>query len=90
MWLSSRDVEGGIPAVAREVSDVTGAGDTVVATVALALAAGATLPEAAILANHAAGVVVGKFGPATLSPDELLSATASSTESRAPSPGLNV
>jgi D-beta-D-heptose 7-phosphate kinase/D-beta-D-heptose 1-phosphate adenosyltransferase len=72
------------------VSDVTGAGDTVVATVALALAAGATLPEAAILANHAAGVVVGKFGPATLSPDELLSATASSTESRAPSPGLNV
>jgi D-beta-D-heptose 7-phosphate kinase/D-beta-D-heptose 1-phosphate adenosyltransferase len=90
MWLSSRDVEGGIPAVAREVSDVTGAGDTVVATVALALAAGATLPEAAILANHAAGVVVGKFGPATLSPDELLSATASSTESRATSPGLNV
>jgi D-beta-D-heptose 7-phosphate kinase/D-beta-D-heptose 1-phosphate adenosyltransferase len=77
MWLSSQELEGGIPAMAREVSDVTGAGDTVVATVALALAAGATLAEAAMLANYAAGVVVAKFGPATLSPDELLSATAS-------------
>jgi rfaE bifunctional protein kinase chain/domain len=72
MWLSGRDVEGAIPAVAREVSDVTGAGDTVVATLALGLAAGATLAEAAWLANHAAGVVVGKFGPATVSRDELL------------------
>ncbi len=54
--------------MAREVSDVTGAGDTVVATAALALAAGATLAEAAMLANHAAGVVVAKFGPATVSP----------------------
>ena len=58
--------------MAREVSDVTGAGDTVVATLALALAAGATLAEAAVLANHAAGVAVGKFGPATVSPGELL------------------
>ena len=72
MWLSSPDVDSGIPAVAREVSDVTGAGDTVVATVALALAAGATLAEAAMLANHAAGVVVGKFGPATLTAEELI------------------
>jgi D-beta-D-heptose 7-phosphate kinase/D-beta-D-heptose 1-phosphate adenosyltransferase len=72
MWLSSDATEGAIPAVAREVSDVTGAGDTVVATIALALAAGATLVEAADLANHAAGVVVGKFGPATVSPEELL------------------
>ena len=71
MWLASQDVEGSIPAVAREVADVTGAGDTVVATLALALAAGATLAEAAILANHAAGIVVGKFGPATLTQDEL-------------------
>ena len=63
-----------IPAVAREVSDVTGAGDTVVATLALALAAGATLAEAAVLANQAAGVVVGKFGPATLTREELLAA----------------
>ena len=71
MWLASQDVEGSIPAVAREVADVTGAGDTVVATLALALAAGATLAEAAILANYAAGIVVGKFGPATLTQDEL-------------------
>ena len=74
MWLSSADAEGGIPAAAREVSDVTGAGDTVVATVALAVAAGATLPEAAMLANHAAGVVVGRFGPATVSREELIAA----------------
>jgi D-glycero-beta-D-manno-heptose-7-phosphate kinase len=60
------------PAVAREVADVTGAGDTVIATLALGLAAGGTLGEAASLANHAAGVVVGKFGPATLTPAELL------------------
>src|SRR5206468_12584541 len=72
MWLSGAAAEGSIPAVAREVSDVTGAGDTVVATLALALASGATLAEAAVLANHAAGVVVGKFGPATVTPDELL------------------
>jgi rfaE bifunctional protein kinase chain/domain len=61
-------------AVAREVSDVTGAGDTVIATVALALAAGAPLKDACGLANHAAGVVVAKFGPATLSQGELLAA----------------
>lgn len=72
MWVSADDVEGSIPAVAREVADVTGAGDTVVATMALALAAGATIGEAALLSNHAAGVVVSKFGPATLGPDELL------------------
>ena len=74
MWLSADDAEGSIPAVGREVADVTGAGDTVVATLALALAAGATLTEAAVLANHAAGIVVGKFGPATLTRDELLAA----------------
>jgi D-beta-D-heptose 7-phosphate kinase/D-beta-D-heptose 1-phosphate adenosyltransferase len=74
MWLSSPDADGGIPALAREVSDVTGAGDTVVATVAIALAGGATLAEAASLANYAAGVVVGKFGPSTVSCDELLAA----------------
>jgi len=50
---------------------VTGAGDTVIATLALALAAGATLPEAAALANHAAGCAVAHFGPATVSPAEL-------------------
>ena len=71
MWLSESAGEGSIPAVTREVSDVTGAGDTVVATLSLALAAGATMAEAAALANHAAGIVVGKFGPATLTALEL-------------------
>ncbi len=72
MWLSAAVSEVAIPAMAREVADVAGAGDTVVATLALAIAAGATLLEAAIFANHAAGIVVGKFGPATVSPEELL------------------
>jgi D-beta-D-heptose 7-phosphate kinase/D-beta-D-heptose 1-phosphate adenosyltransferase len=72
MWLSEPDAEGSISSAAREVSDVTGAGDTVVATIALALAAGATMSEAAVLANHAAGIVVGRFGPATLTVGELL------------------
>lgn len=76
MWLSAPDQEGAVASAAREVSDVTGAGDTVVATLALALAAGATMTEAAMLANHAAGVVVGKFGPATVSTNELLAAVA--------------
>jgi D-beta-D-heptose 7-phosphate kinase/D-beta-D-heptose 1-phosphate adenosyltransferase len=76
MWLLSDAVEGHLPASAREVADVTGAGDTVVATLALALAAGATLAEATRLANEAAGVVVAKFGPATLTVSELLRATA--------------
>ena len=61
-----------IPTVAREVYDVTGAGDTVIATLALALASGASLDEAAVLANHGAGVVVGKVGTASVSLDELL------------------
>ena len=61
-----------IPTVAREVYDVTGAGDTVIATLALALASNASLAEAAMLANHAAGVVVGKVGTATVTRDELL------------------
>ena len=60
------------PTVAREVADVTGAGDTVIAALALGLASGASLAEAAQLANHAAGIVVGRFGPATVSPAELL------------------
>ncbi len=61
-----------IQTVAREVYDVTGAGDTVIATLTLALAAGARLDEAAILSNHAAGVVVAKLGAATVSREELL------------------
>ncbi len=69
---SDDDMEGSLLAAAREVADVTGAGDIVVATMALALAAGATMAEAAWLANQAAGISVGKFGPATVSPSELL------------------
>ena len=72
MWLSSADAEGYLTASAHEVADVTGAGDTVIATLATALAAGATLVEAARLANTAAGIAVAKFGPATVSPAELL------------------
>ncbi|MEP6783880.1 MAG: D-glycero-beta-D-manno-heptose-7-phosphate kinase [Acidobacteriota bacterium] len=71
MWLDHGGQDGYLPASAREVSDVTGAGDTVIATLALAIAAGATMPEAARLANEAAGIVVGRFGAATVSPDEL-------------------
>jgi len=63
-----------IPTTAREVYDVTGAGDTVIATLALALAAGAQVDEAAVIANHAAGVVVGKVGTATVSRAELTAA----------------
>jgi D-beta-D-heptose 7-phosphate kinase/D-beta-D-heptose 1-phosphate adenosyltransferase len=72
LWLLSDAIEGSLPAAAREVADVTGAGDTVIATLALTLSAGATLGEAARLANEAAGIVVGKFGPATVSHVELL------------------
>ena len=58
--------------VAREVFDVSGAGDTVIASFTLAIAAGASPVEAAIFSNHAAGVVVGKVGTATVSSEELL------------------
>jgi rfaE bifunctional protein kinase chain/domain len=61
-----------IPTRAREVYDVSGAGDTVIATCVMALAAGASFNEAAVLGNNAAGVVVGKLGTATCSPVELI------------------
>lgn len=57
---------------AREVYDVTGAGDTVIATLAAGLAAGSSMTEAAMLANYAAGIVVGKLGTATASSKEVL------------------
>ncbi len=65
-----------IPTSARTVFDVTGAGDTVIAALALALAGGASLLDASILANHAAGIVVGQVGAATATPEELLQAYA--------------
>lgn len=61
-----------IPTVAQEVFDVSGAGDTVIATFTLAVAAGASPIEAAILSNYAAGIVVGKIGTATATQEELL------------------
>jgi D-beta-D-heptose 7-phosphate kinase/D-beta-D-heptose 1-phosphate adenosyltransferase len=76
MWLLDQSaggeaVEVALPAEAREVADVTGAGDTVISALALACAAGASLADAARLANRAAGIVVGKFGPATVTADEI-------------------
>jgi len=63
-----------VPTEAKEVYDVTGAGDTVIGTMALALGAGASIRRAAELANHAAGIVVGKVGTATVDQKELTSA----------------
>jgi len=77
MWLlgpggpDAHEAEVALPAEAREVADVTGAGDTVISALALALAAGGTLVDAARIANQAAGIVVGKFGPATVAIEEL-------------------
>lgn len=71
MILVSDDKALALPAEAREVFDVSGAGDTVVATVAAAMAAGAPLAEAAALANVAAGLVVAKVGTAVAQRDEL-------------------
>ena len=62
-----------IPTLAREVFDVSGAGDTVIASLTLAVAAGASIRDAAILANHAAGVAVGKLGTAAATGEEILS-----------------
>ncbi|MBN8419147.1 MAG: hypothetical protein J0L73_09545 [Verrucomicrobia bacterium] len=66
-----------IPTRAREVFDVSGAGDTAIALLTLALASGHSLLEAAEISNHASGIVVGKLGTATLTPDELLAAFSS-------------
>jgi rfaE bifunctional protein kinase chain/domain len=78
MWIldasGARLSEAALPAAAREVSDVTGAGDTVIALLALALAAGGTLSEAARLANLGAGLVVARFGPAVVSLEEMTAA----------------
>ncbi len=60
-----------LPTVAREVFDVTGAGDTVVGVLAVALAAGATMVEAAVVANHAAGMVIREIGTASVTIDEI-------------------
>jgi rfaE bifunctional protein kinase chain/domain len=73
MWLLG-DGEFDLPAEAREVSDVTGAGDTVIAAMALGLAAGGSLRDAARLANRAAGLAVARFGPVAITAEELSAA----------------
>lgn len=86
MWLfeqSGRQVR--IPTVAQEVFDVAGAGDTVIATFTLALASGATMEQAAQIANQAAGMVVGKLGVAVVTSQELRA----KLQSRAPSATSN-
>ena len=75
MWLLG-DGEFDLPAEAREVSDVTGAGDTVIAAMALGLAAGGSLQDAARLANRAAGLAVARFGPVAITAAELVAALA--------------
>jgi len=71
MWLLGPDGEEALPAEAREVSDVTGAGDTVIAAIALGLAGGGSLSDAARLANKAAGLAVSRFGPVAITAGEL-------------------
>lgn len=83
MWLfdatSGTPKEEGLPASAREVADVTGAGDTVIAMLALSIAAGASLADAARVANAAAGLVVARFGPSVVDRAELAAALADAT-----------
>ena len=86
MWLFERNGrQVRIPTVAQEVFDVAGAGDTVIATFTLALASGASMEQAARMANQAAGIVVGKLGVAVVTPEELsakLQSRASSAKSK--------
>lgn len=82
MSLFEGESETHIPTVAKEVFDVSGAGDTVISTLSLAIASGASFREAAVLANFAAGVVVGKVGTATVSPEELHEAVVKGLKTR--------
>ena len=75
MTLFDAEGELHVPALAREVFDVTGAGDTVIATLATMVAAGMSLRQAVPIANRAGGIVVGKFGTATVSYEELFAAS---------------
>jgi D-glycero-beta-D-manno-heptose-7-phosphate kinase len=72
MWLFEKDRDEHIPTVAQEVFDVSGAGDTTIATFTLALCSGMSKYEAAVVANIAAGIVVGKLGTATVTRAELI------------------
>jgi rfaE bifunctional protein kinase chain/domain len=75
MTLFTDDGAWSVPAQAREVYDVSGAGDTVIAVLALMLASGATLKEAVATANRAGGIVVGRLGTSTVSYEELFERT---------------
>src|SRR5439155_23926044 len=72
MSLFTRAGQAHVPTRARRVFDVTGAGDTVIATIATAIAAGTPLPEACVLANHAAGLVVAELGTAVATASTLV------------------
>jgi bifunctional ADP-heptose synthase (sugar kinase/adenylyltransferase) len=76
MTLYEKDKRTHEPARAREVFDVSGAGDTVIATLGVALGAGMPLREAVSVANQAGGIVVGKLGTAVVRPEELVAALA--------------
>jgi bifunctional ADP-heptose synthase (sugar kinase/adenylyltransferase) len=71
MTLFTEDAVTHVPAMAREVFDVSGAGDTVIATMAAMLAEGCSLQDAVLIANKAGGIVVGKLGTATVTREEL-------------------
>jgi rfaE bifunctional protein kinase chain/domain len=75
MSLYTDDLTWHVPTMAREVFDVSGAGDTVIATLAAMLASGKTLQESVEIANRAGGIVVGKLGTATVTRDELFPGT---------------
>ena len=76
MTLFERDRRSHEPARAREVFDVSGAGDTVIATLGVMLGAGMTMRDAVSVANQAGGIVVGKLGTAVVRPEELRGAIA--------------
>ena len=84
MTLFDRNGRLHVTAQAREVSDVSGAGDTVIATLAVMLAAGGKLPDVVRVANRAAGIVVGKFGTAVAAPEELFDAPGPGDAASAP------
>jgi D-beta-D-heptose 7-phosphate kinase/D-beta-D-heptose 1-phosphate adenosyltransferase len=71
-----------IPTVAKEVFDVTGAGDTVISVLTMALASGASVRDAAVLSNYAAGIVVGEIGTATLKTADLEDAVRNGVQAR--------
>ena len=83
MTLYTREGALTVPAQAREVFDVSGAGDTVIAVLASMLAAGMSMPQAVHIANRAGGIVVGKLGTASVSYEELFGTTYSPSTARA-------